>query len=190
MLLSFLIQTAHAAPHAEATFSESKAEAHLPWYFEHEAFVLLAFVLLIAIAWKPAKKSILGALDARIARIRAELDEAARLRAEAETMSKDAAAKYDAAVRDAAAIVAAAKDEAQRLRAKAESDLLEQIARRETQATDRIAQAEAQAVAEVRGRAVDVAIAAARDLASDALQGPAAGRVIDKTIDELSKSAA
>ncbi|GIL39601.1 F0F1 ATP synthase subunit B [Roseiterribacter gracilis] len=185
MLLSFLITAAHAAP-----VSEGKAEAHLPWYLEHEAFVLLAFVILIAIAFKPAKKGLLGALDARIARIRAELDEAERLRAEAAAMSKDAAAKYEAAVRDAAAIVAAAKDEAQRLRAKAEKDLAETIARRETQATDRIGQAEAQAIAEVRGRAVDVAVAAARDLATDALQGPAASRVIDKTIDELGKSAA
>jgi F-type H+-transporting ATPase subunit b len=185
MLLSFLITAAHAAP-----LSESKAESHLPWYLEHEFFVLLAFVLLIAIAWKPAKKGLLGALDSRIARIRAELDEAARLRAEAETMSKDAAAKYEAAVRDAAAIVAAAKEEAARLRARAEQDLAEQIARREQQATDRITQAETQAVAEVRGRAVDLAVAAARDLTKDALQGQAASRVIDKTIDELGKSAA
>jgi F-type H+-transporting ATPase subunit b len=185
MLLSFLITAAHAAPETEA-----HAERHLPWYLEHEFFVLVAFVLLVVIAWKPAKKGILGALDTRIARIRAELDEAARLRMEAEAMAKDAAAKYDAAVRDAAAIVAAAKDEAHRLRAKAEKDLSDQIARRETQATDRITQAESQAVAEVRGRAVDVAVAAARDLARDALQGPAASRVIDKTIDELGKSAA
>jgi F-type H+-transporting ATPase subunit b len=184
-MLSFFITAAHAAP-----VSEGKAEAHLPWYLEHEAFVALAFILLVLIAWKPAKKGLLGALDARIARIRAELDEASRLRSEAEAMSKDAAAKYEAAVRDAAAIVAAAKDEAQRLRAKAEKDLADQIARREQQATDRIAQAEAQAVAEVRGRAVDVAVAAARELASEALQGPAAGRVIDKTIEDLSKTAA
>jgi F-type H+-transporting ATPase subunit b len=184
-MLSFLITAAHAAP-----LSEAKAEAHLPWYLEHEFFVLIAFVLLIVIAWKPAKKGILGALDTRIARIRAELDEAERLRSEAAAMSKDAAAKYEEAVRDAAAIVAAAKDEAQRLRAKAEKDLSEQIARREQQATDRITQAESQAIAEVRGRAVELAVAAARDLATDALRGPAAGRIIDKTIDELGKSAA
>jgi F-type H+-transporting ATPase subunit b len=184
-MLSFLISAAHAQP-----LSEAKAEAHLPWYLEHEFFVLVAFIALVVIAWKPAKKGLLGALDARIARIKAELDEAARLRLEAEAMAKDAAARHEAAVRDAAAIVTAAKEEALRLRARAERDLQEQIARRQHQATDRIAQAEAHAVAEVRGRAVDLAVAAARDLTAEALQGPAAGRVIDKTIDELGKSAA
>ena len=55
-------------------------------FADPEFWVLVAAVLFVAAVWKPAKKSLIGALDERASRIRAELDEATKLREEAEQL--------------------------------------------------------------------------------------------------------
>ena len=129
-----------------------------------EFWVAVAAVIFIAVVWKPARKSLIGSLDDRAARIRADLDEAQRLRVEAEQLLADYQQKQRAATTEAQAIVAHAREEAERIAAQAAHDLDQSLARRQRLAEERIAQAEANAVAEIRSAAVDVAIAAAREV--------------------------
>lgn len=175
---------------ASAATGAADAGHHGPWYTHAETYVAVAFVLFILIVLWKGRNAVVGPLDARAARIRTDLDEAARLRAEAAALAADAKNKYDAAIKDAESIVTQARAEAQRLREKAERDLADSIARRETQASDRIAQAEAQAVAAIRARTVELSVTAARDLATDALQGQTASSLVDRTIAALDRSAA
>lgn len=101
-------------------------------------------------------------LDTRIGQIETELAEATRLREEAEALLADYERKRVAAKDEAASIVTAAQDEAKRLAADAQTALTDLIARRTKSVEDKIAQAEAHALGEVRARAADLTVEAAR----------------------------
>ncbi len=156
--------------------------------FKGETFwVLVAFVLFIGIVTWKAGKSIVGALDARAAKIKQEIDQAERLREEAQALLADYQRKQRDALAEAAAMLTQAEDEAQRIRAKAAAELDASLKRRERQALDRIAQAEAQAVAELRNLAADLAIAATRTMLVARLDDNSAATLIDDAIEDVPK---
>jgi F-type H+-transporting ATPase subunit b len=129
-----------------------------------EFWVLLAVVIFVVAVWRPAGRLITGGLDSRAARIRNELDEARRLREEAERLVSEYRAKEQQALAEADTIVAHARAEAERVAAQSARDLDAALERRQRMAEERIAQAEVKALDEVRAVAIDVAIAAAREV--------------------------
>ncbi|MFY8113564.1 MAG: ATP F0F1 synthase subunit B [Rhabdaerophilum sp.] len=124
------------------------------------------FVFLGILGYFGVHTKILGALDARGAKIKAQLDEAEKLRNEAAALLKSYEAKRVAAEKEAADIVSAAQDEARRLEAEAKAKLEDFVKRRTEQAELKIQQAESQAMAEVRSAAVDLATKAAAQILS------------------------
>jgi F-type H+-transporting ATPase subunit b len=155
--------------------------------FIHEAefWVLVAAVIFVVLVGRKVGPMIAGALDARAARIRAELDEARRLREEAEKLVAEYRAKQQEAAADAEAIVAHAKTEAERVAAQAARDLELALERRQRLAEERIAQAEAKALDEVRAAAIDVAIAAARDVIAAQIDEARGAVLLDTAIATL-----
>jgi len=133
-------------------------------FADPEFWVLVAAVIFVAAVWKPARKALLGSLDERAARIRAELDEAKKLREEAEQLLAQYQQREREAAGEAEAIVARAREEAERIAAQSARDLDDALVRRQRLAEERIAQAEAKALDEIRAVAVDVAIGAAREV--------------------------
>lgn len=123
-------------------------------------------------------------LDDRIARIEADLEEARRLREEAQALLAEYERKRKAAEGEAEEIVAAAREEAERMTAEAEAALEDMVARRTRAVEDKIAQAEAQAVAEVQARSADVAIEAARLLLADQVKENGAA-LVDQSIKDV-----
>jgi F-type H+-transporting ATPase subunit b len=113
------------------------------------------------------------ALDARAARISNELDEARRLREEAQELLGQYQRKRKEAEQEAAAIVAAARREADILAAEAHKKTDDYVARRTALAEQKIGQAERDAVAEVRASAVDIAVEAARALLANKIDAKA-----------------
>jgi F-type H+-transporting ATPase subunit b len=152
---------------------------------ETEVWVLLAVVLFIIVVWKPARRAILGALDARAVRIRDELDAARRLREEAQQALAGYQQRQREAAAEADAILAHAGAEAERIAAQAARDLEETLARRRRLAQERIAQEEAKALAEIRALTVDVAIAAARQVIATELDEQRGAALIDDAITTL-----
>ena len=152
--------------------------------FLHEAefWVLVAVVIFVAAVFRPARRALVGGLDARAARISAELDEARRLREEAERLVAEYRAKEHEAVAEAEAIVAHARQEAERIAAQGARDLEQAMKRRQQLAEERIAQAEAKALAEVRAAAIDVAIAAARDVIAEGIDQRRGAALLDTAI--------
>lgn len=154
-------------------------------------WVAVAFFIFVGFAFKPGRKAILAMLDDRADKIRAELEEAQRLREDAQKTLAEAQRRQRDALKEADDIVAHAREEAERLRKQAAADLEAAMKRRESQAMDKIAQAEAQAVAEVRNLTVDVALQAGRQLLVDTLntkQGTKiAEKLIESSITELPK---
>ena len=150
-----------------------------------EFWVLLSVVIFAIAVFKPASRMILGGLDARAERIRADLDEARRLRQEAEQLLAEYQRQQREAASQAEAMVAHAKQEAERIAAQAAQDLEQSLARRQRLAEERIAQAEAKAVEEIRAVAVDVAIGAARDVIVAELDQQRSGALLDSAIAAL-----
>lgn len=150
-------------------------------------WVAVAFVLFMAIiVWKvagPAARS----LDRRAERIREELDEAQRLREEAQHLLAEYKRKQRDAEQEAEDLLAHAREEAERLKRQGEQNLEASLARREQQAKDRIEQAEQQAVAQVRALAADLAIAATRDLLVQSVDKKTANALVDDAIQAIPK---
>ena len=153
--------------------------------YQAEFWVAVAFVIFIALVYKPALKAIGGMLDDRARRIKADLDEARRLREEAERLIADYRKKQSEGAGEAEAIIARARDEALRLKSEGEANLDAAFKRREKAALEKIAQAEAQAMAEVRNEAVDIAVAAARRILTEGLDAERGAALIGQSIQEL-----
>jgi F-type H+-transporting ATPase subunit b len=152
---------------------------------DHHFWVLISMAIFVALVWKPASRTIAGALDERAARIRADLDEARRLREDAERLLAEYRRKEREATADAEAIVAHAKEEAERIATQSARDLEQALQRRQLLAEERIAQAESKAVEEIRAVAVDVAIAAARDVIAAQTDEQRGGAMLDAAIAAL-----
>ncbi|MDB5512804.1 MAG: synthase subunit [Enterovirga sp.] len=126
-----------------------------------EFWVAVAFFVFLGIVWKVGGfKSIIESLDKRGTRIRAELDEAQRLRVEAEALLNEYTRRRDEAEREAETIVASAREEAERIGEEAHQRLTDFVARRTAAAEAKIAQAETAAAQQVRAAAADAAVRA------------------------------
>jgi F-type H+-transporting ATPase subunit b len=150
-----------------------------------ESWVAITWLVVVVLAARPLSRAIITALDARRDKIRDRLAEAERLRDEAQELLASYQKKQRDALAEAEGIIKQAKSEAARLTQQAAADLDDLVNRREQQAKDRISQAEAEAVREVRNKAVDIAIAAARRLISETLPADQAAALIDAAIRDL-----
>jgi F-type H+-transporting ATPase subunit b len=154
-------------------------------FADPEFWVAVAAAIFIAVVWKPARKALIGSLDERAARIRGELDEARKLREEAERLLAQYQQKEREAAAEAEAIVAHAREEAERIAAQAATDLEQALVRRQRLAEERIAQAEQKALAEIRAVAVDVAIGAAREVIVSQIDEARGAALLDAAIAAL-----
>lgn len=154
-------------------------------FHEPEFWILVAFVAVIVLLWKPAGRAIGKALDDRSAKIKLDLERAAKLRTDAQALLAEYQQKQRDALKEAEAIMAQARADAERLSRQAAADLEASLKRREQMALQRIAQAEQQALAEVRAAAVDIAIAATGKLLGEKLDAAKQDALIDGAIKEL-----
>ncbi len=154
--------------------------------FEAEFWVAVAFVIFVGtLAYFKAHRRLVKSLDDRRERIKAELDDSRRLRAEAEALFATYQGKQHEAEQEAQAIIAGAKAEAERLAAEAAAKIEEFVARHTKMAEGKIAQAEAQALAEVRSAAAEAAAAAAETILSHTVKDKVADDLIARGIADL-----
>ncbi|SCA57367.1 ATP synthase subunit b [Candidatus Terasakiella magnetica] len=172
-----MISVAHAASGAGA----DGGMLHDPTFW-----VALAFIVLMVLIAKPVSRMLATALDDRADTIKAQLDEAEKLREEAQELLASYKRKQQEAEEEAAKILQRAKEEAARLEAKSKTDLENALKRREAAAEARIAQAEATAIAEVQALATNVAVSAAEKLMADSIDATQANAMIDDAIAQLS----
>lgn len=144
--------------------------------------LILFFVL---IAWMGVPGKITAALDSRAVKIRADLEEARKLREEAQALLADYQRRRHEAEAEADAIVAEARAEAEQLTLETTRSLEELIARRTKSAEDKIAQAEAHAIAEVKAKAADLAVAAAERMLVAKVTGSVAEGLTAKSIEQV-----
>jgi len=143
--------------------------------------VLLFFIIFGKKLWG----ALTGMLDSHTASVRAEMDEAARLKAEAEAMLKDAEATRAKAQSDAKLLIEGAAAEAARVAEATRTEAEASAKRREQMALDRIAAAQKQAVDEVRTAAAELATIAARQVIAEGLSAESSAALIDQAIAQL-----
>jgi len=147
------------------------------------AVSFVGFVLLIMYFKVPAQMGAL--LDDRADKIRNELDEARRLREEAQAMLAEFERKQRDAQKEAESIITLAKQEAESLAKETREKLKDSLERRGKIAEEKIARAEEQALSEVRSVAVNVAIAAAEQIIESKMTPAASKKLVDQSIKDL-----
>ena len=153
---------------------------------EPEFWVAVGFVIFVGVlVYVGVPKMLLDALDDRAKRVQAELDEARRLKEEAQTLLAEYKAKQRQADEEAAAIIEGAKAEAERIAAESKIKMEDFVARRTKMAETKIAQAEAQAIADVRAAAADAAVSAAEKILTDSVKGKVADELITRGIGDV-----
>jgi F-type H+-transporting ATPase subunit b len=151
-----------------------------------EFWVAVAFVAFLAIlVYYKVPGMIAKSLDERADAIRRELDEARRLREEAQKLLADYQAKHRNVGAEADAIVDLARREAEALAHETRASLKDTLERRTKLAEEKIARAEAQALDEVRASAIDAAVAAAERLLREKASGSAGAQLVDQSIRDL-----
>ena len=139
---------------------------------EAEFWVAVAFVIFVGIVvYAGVPAMMVRALDGRADRAKTELDEARRLRQEAESLLEEYQRKQQNAEAEAQQIIRDAQREGERMRAEAAAKIDDFVARRTRMAETKIGQAEAQALADVRAAAADAAVAAAEKILAQSVKG-------------------
>jgi F-type H+-transporting ATPase subunit b len=154
-------------------------------FHDPELAVAVAFIIAIVLTARRVWDALSGMLDARAAKIKAELDEAQQLKDDAQKTLGQFQRKQRDALQEAEAIVAHARAEAARFAERAKRELEAAIDRRQRLAAEKIALAEAKAVTEVRNTAVDIAISAARRVIAERLGDDQGQALVDLAIAEL-----
>lgn len=146
---------------------------------------VVALLLFFALVYKPIAKALPKTLDARAAKIRAEIEEAEKLRSEAQDLLAQYQRKQREVAAEAETIVRHARDETNRMAEEGKARLEAALKRREKAAMERIRRAEEQAMAVIRARAVDLAIEATRKLLAERLTAAKGDALIDDAIKDL-----
>jgi F-type H+-transporting ATPase subunit b len=149
-------------------------------------WALVALIIFLAVVLYMKVPALIGkALDRRSNRIREELEEARKLREEAQQLLAEFQRKRKEAEKDAVDIVNAAKHEADLLLADAKQKTEDYVARRTALAEQKIGQAERDAVNEVRSSAVDIAVEAARTLLAGKVDSKVDGNLFKASLQEV-----
>jgi F-type H+-transporting ATPase subunit b len=156
--------------------------------FDAEFWVAVSFLIFVGIlVYLGVHRKVVAALDERQARIRAELDEARRLKEEAQQLLVQYQRKRHEAESEAQAIIANATAETERMAAEAKAKMEEFVERRTKMAETKIAQAEAQALADVRSAAAEAAVAAAEKILTQVTKGKVAEDLLAQGIEDVRK---
>lgn len=149
-------------------------------------WVLVAFLAFMALLiYYRVPSAVTKALDDRADAIRKELDEARKLREEAQGLLSDYQRKAREAEKEAESIIEQAKREAEALAADSRKTLTESLERRTKIAEEKIVRAEAQALSEVRSTAVETALAAAHEILKSRAGGSTGETLVSQSISDL-----
>lgn len=145
-------------------------------------WIAVAFFICLGVIAKYVLPMITRGLDARAVQIRDQLEQAKRLREEAQALLATYQQEQEAKLQEAEAMLANARAEAEALRTRAADELKAAIDRRQKQASEKIARAEAEAIATIRTRMVNLATEASRAIISEQLQGKAEDPAVARAI--------
>ena len=150
-------------------------------------WVLLSFALFLICAFIMGRRSITDALDSRIQNIKEDIENAERLRVEAQELLAQYQRKQRDAEKESAEIIRNAKAQAKTLKLKMEQEIADTMERRESQLTDRLKRLEENAIAQIQDQAADLAVAATAEMIVEALDQKTNQSLTEEAIKALPK---
>ena len=172
-----MISTAFAA-----STNNSVPEA---FYVSPAFWVAISFAIFIAVAAKPVWKYVTSALDKKIDAIELSIEEATKLREEAQDLLASFKRKIADAEKEAESIISQARDEAATIKDRMIINLEESLERREKLAISKISQAESDAMKEAQSMTANIALEATRQLLVQNIKDIKADELIDSAINDL-----
>lgn len=155
-------------------------------FADSHTWVLISFLLFVAIAFRFGKNAFLSKLDNRIDSIRNEIKTAESLRIEAQELLAQYQRKQRDAAKEAEDIITAAKSAAAIIRSEAEKDLQDLLVRKEAQLGERLKRMEDSAKTEIQSYAAELAVKATTEIIQSKLDQAANDRLIDASIQAIS----
>lgn len=155
-----------------------------------ELWLLISLIILFAVVFRPLKRTVLGGLDGHAEKVRSELEEAKRLREEAQSLLAEQQRRLASGEDQTRAIVQQAEAEARRQTERHREELEAALRRRTELAEARIAQEEARAIQELRVHAATLAVRTTERLLAEQLDGEKAGAMVDRAIQEVGRKLA
>lgn len=152
-----------------------------------ETWVLVAFIVFVGLVSKKAHRFIIRNLDERAERIRLELEEAARLREEAQALLSQYQRDHRGLESEVARILEHAREEGKQIALMAGERLKVQLAQKEAQAHENMKHAELQTLEHIRSMGSTLTVAAASELIRKNLGSEQAARLLDASIDEVAE---
>ncbi|MCB2082054.1 MAG: F0F1 ATP synthase subunit B [Hyphomicrobiales bacterium] len=156
-------------------------------HFDQTFWVGVAFIIFVALIYKPVGRLIGKGLDVYARRIRKELDEALKLKEKAQEVLASYEREHRNASKEIEKILAYAREEAERITISEKQKLEEAIKKRTEMALQKIAQAEASVLKELQDNAADMTISAARALIAEHLSKEAAEELIAKSLFDIER---
>jgi F-type H+-transporting ATPase subunit b len=150
--------------------------------FDQVFWVGVSFITFLALMYKPVTRGLVQALDKRAAQIAKDLDDAARLREEAQAALASYQQKHAEITKEAETILAKAKQDADAMRDEAAKKLAYAVEVRTKRAHDRIAQEEAKAMQAIQSQVVDAALGAAQQILTGEMKAQAQTHLIDAAV--------
>ena len=187
MAKKFAAQNATAAPVEEVGHAPVDAAHDSAFLQSADTWIAASFIICVALAVKFLMPMIGRGLDNRAAKIRDQLEQASRLRAEAEVLLATYQKQQEELLQEAETIIAAAQRDAAELRKRAAEELKQSLDRRNQQAQEKIARAEQEAIEQIRTQIVETAITGARAKVSSQLQQQHDDQAVDRAIAAISQ---
>jgi F-type H+-transporting ATPase subunit b len=153
-------------------------------------WVIFSFAVFACAAWVFGRPVILKSLDAKIATIRAEVENAARLKTEAQGLLAEYEQRHRDASVEADRMIADAREQAEHVYHTEEQRLNDMMFRKEQQLVERIALIRDQAVAELRDTAARLAYDATETLVKSRMDDDTRARLLERSLDQIIKRTA
>lgn len=150
-------------------------------------WVAISFAIFAVLAFKLGRKSVTGALDSKIQEIKDEIENAERIRVEAQELLAQYQRKQQDAEKEAKEMVKNAKAQAKTIKKTMQSELDEIMARREAQLAERMKRLEENAVAKIQNEAADIAVEATTEMIMQALDDKTQKTLTDNSVNVISK---
>lgn len=150
-------------------------------------WVGISFVLFLIVAYKLGKKAVLGGLDSKIQEIKDEIENAERIRVEAQELLAHYQRKQQDAEKEAEEMVKNAKEQSKAIKKTMKAEIDETMARREAQLSDRLKRLEENAIAQIQNKAADIAMSATSEMIMQALDEKTKKALTESSVSVISK---
>jgi F-type H+-transporting ATPase subunit b len=160
----------------------------MEFFTEPKTWVAVATILFFVAAFRPAKKALLGMIDARTAEITRTLEQASKLKDEAQILLENIQRKNSKSQQEADAIINQAKQEAEAIITEANQKLAQDIENRKKMALQKIASLQEVATTEIKTHITNLTIEVSRKLLVDNIDGNVSKNIVSNSIEKLSKT--